>query len=137
MHTRKDLAAGAALAAAVIAAAVTYAILAVHPWPASPLSQFLATFGQRRGLADADRVVPGRGGGRRAGAVAGAPLLAADLHPGNPRTTGPTQANNRQGGCESPPGRPGQADREAREESDNPDPSDQSRHLIIEWTTQL
>jgi len=46
MHTRKDLTEGAAMAAAVIAAAVTYAILAVHPWPASPLSQFLATFGR-------------------------------------------------------------------------------------------
>ena len=34
------------MAAAVIAAAVTYAILAIHPWPASPLSQFLATFGR-------------------------------------------------------------------------------------------
>ena len=46
MHTRKDVTQGAAMAAAVIAAAVTYAILAVHPWPASPLSQFLATFGR-------------------------------------------------------------------------------------------
>jgi Family of unknown function (DUF6064) len=46
MHTRSDLTEGAAIAAAVIAAAVTYAILAVHPWPASPLSQFLATFGR-------------------------------------------------------------------------------------------
>jgi len=34
------------MAAAVIAAAVTYAILAIHPWPASPLSQFLAAFGR-------------------------------------------------------------------------------------------
>jgi hypothetical protein len=46
MHTRKDLTEGAAMAAAVIAAALTYAILAVHPWPASPLSRFLATFGR-------------------------------------------------------------------------------------------
>ena len=46
MHTRRDLMEGAAMAAAVIAAVVTYAILAVHPWPASPLSQFLATFGR-------------------------------------------------------------------------------------------
>ena len=46
MHTRRDMTEGAAMAAAVIAAAVTYAILAVHPWPASPLSQFLATFGR-------------------------------------------------------------------------------------------
>jgi hypothetical protein len=46
MHTRSDLTQGATMAAAMIAAAVTYAILAVHPWPASPLSQFLATFGR-------------------------------------------------------------------------------------------
>ncbi len=46
MHTRKDLTEGAGMAAAVVAAAVTYAILAIHPWQASPLSQFLATFGR-------------------------------------------------------------------------------------------
>ena len=46
MHTRWDLTEAAAMAAAVIAAAVTYAILAIHPWPASPLSQFLAAFGR-------------------------------------------------------------------------------------------
>ena len=46
MHTRPGLAEGAALAAAGVSVAVTYALLAVHPWPASPLSQFLATFGR-------------------------------------------------------------------------------------------
>jgi hypothetical protein len=35
--------------------------------------------GQCRGLADADRVVPDRRGDRRAGAVAGPPLVADDL----------------------------------------------------------
>jgi hypothetical protein len=39
------------MAAAVTAAAVTYAILAVHPWPHSPLSQFLATFGRANAAA--------------------------------------------------------------------------------------
>jgi hypothetical protein len=46
MHTRRGLAEGAALAAAGVSVAVTYALLAVHPWRASPLSQFLATFGR-------------------------------------------------------------------------------------------
>jgi hypothetical protein len=34
------------MAAAVMAAAVTYGILAVHPWPHTPLNAFLATFGR-------------------------------------------------------------------------------------------
>jgi hypothetical protein len=39
------------MAAAVTAAAVTYAILAAHPWPHSPLSQFLATFSRANAAA--------------------------------------------------------------------------------------
>jgi hypothetical protein len=47
MHTRKDVAEGAAIAAAAVAVAVTYAIYAVHPWQgATPLNQFLAAFGR-------------------------------------------------------------------------------------------
>ena len=46
MHARRDLADGAALAAAVFAVAVTYGILAVHPWSHVPLNEFLATFGR-------------------------------------------------------------------------------------------
>ena len=46
MHIRRGFAQGAALAAAGVAVAVTYALLAVHPWSASPLSQFLAMFGR-------------------------------------------------------------------------------------------
>jgi hypothetical protein len=46
MHTRKGLAAGTGLAAAAIATAVTYSIRAVHPWPHTPLNEFLATFGR-------------------------------------------------------------------------------------------
>jgi len=44
IHTR--YAEGAAMAAAVIAVAVTYAIMAVHPWPHSSLNAFLAMFGR-------------------------------------------------------------------------------------------
>ena len=51
MQTRRGFPEGAAMAAAVIAAAVTYGILAVHPWPHSPLSQFLATFGRANAAA--------------------------------------------------------------------------------------
>jgi len=46
MHNRKTLAEGAALAAAVVAAAITYGILAIHPYPHSPLNEFLATLGR-------------------------------------------------------------------------------------------
>ena len=47
MHTRTNLAGGAAVAAAAVAAAVTYGIYAVHPWQgATPLNQFLAAFGR-------------------------------------------------------------------------------------------
>ena len=51
MQTRRGFPEGAAMAAAVIATAVTYGILAVHPWPHSPLSQFLATFGRANAAA--------------------------------------------------------------------------------------
>ena len=47
MHTRRDWAAVAAVAAVAVAVAVTYGIYAIHPWQgATPLSQFLATFGR-------------------------------------------------------------------------------------------
>ena len=46
MHNRKTFTVGAALAAAVVAVAVTYGILAVHPFPHSPLNEFLATLGR-------------------------------------------------------------------------------------------
>ena len=46
MHTRRGFAEATGLAIAVIAAGVTYAILAVHPWAHTPLNQFLATFGR-------------------------------------------------------------------------------------------
>ena len=47
MHARKSMAEGAAVAAAVVAAAVTYGIYAVHPWQGpTPLNQFLAAFGR-------------------------------------------------------------------------------------------
>lgn len=47
MHTRKDVAEGAAIAAAAVAVAATYGIYAVHPWQQyAPLSQFLAAFGR-------------------------------------------------------------------------------------------
>ncbi len=36
MHVRKDLAEGAAVAAAAVAVAVTYGIYAVHPWQGYP-----------------------------------------------------------------------------------------------------
>ena len=51
MHVRRDLADGAALAAAVLAVAVTYGILAVHPWSHVPLNEFLATFGRANAAA--------------------------------------------------------------------------------------
>jgi hypothetical protein len=38
--------AGTGLAAAALATAVTYYVRAVHPWPHTPLSAFLATFGR-------------------------------------------------------------------------------------------
>jgi Family of unknown function (DUF6064) len=47
MHVRKDVAEGAAVAAAAVAVAVTYGIYAFHPWQGStPLNQFLAAFGR-------------------------------------------------------------------------------------------
>jgi hypothetical protein len=47
MRTRTNIAGEAAVAVAVVAAAVTYGIYAVHPWQgATPLNQFLATFGR-------------------------------------------------------------------------------------------
>ena len=46
MQTRKGFSEGVAMTAAVAAAAITYGILAAHPWPASPLNAFLATFGR-------------------------------------------------------------------------------------------
>ena len=48
MHVRKDVAEGAAVAAAAVAVAVTYGIYAVHPYwqGATPLKQFLAAFGR-------------------------------------------------------------------------------------------
>ena len=47
MHARKDVAAGAVVAVAAVAVAVTYGIYAVHPWQGStPLNQFLAAFGR-------------------------------------------------------------------------------------------
>jgi hypothetical protein len=51
MHTRKDVAERAAMAVAVVAVAVTYGILAVHPWPHTPLNQFLAMFGRANAAA--------------------------------------------------------------------------------------
>jgi len=51
MKTRGDLAAGIALGVAVVAAAVTYGLLAVHPWSASPLGAFLAMFDRANALA--------------------------------------------------------------------------------------
>ena len=51
MHTRRGIAEGAAVAAAVVAVAVTYGILAVHPWQHTPLNQFLATFGRANAAA--------------------------------------------------------------------------------------
>jgi uncharacterized protein DUF6064 len=47
MHVHRGAAEGAAVAAAAVAAAVTYGIYAAHPWQgATPLNQFLATFGR-------------------------------------------------------------------------------------------
>lgn len=47
MQTRKNVAEGAAMAAAAIAVAVTYGIYAAHPWQESTaLNQFLASFGR-------------------------------------------------------------------------------------------
>ena len=47
MHTRKDVAEGAAVAAAAVAVAVTYGFYAIHPWQGyTPLNQFLAAFGR-------------------------------------------------------------------------------------------
>jgi hypothetical protein len=51
MNNRKTLAEGAALAAAVAAVAVTYGIMAVHPWPHSALNTFLAMFGRANAAA--------------------------------------------------------------------------------------
>lgn len=74
------------MAAAVVAAAVTYGIYAVHRWQGTtPLDQLLAAFGRAdsHGLAGADRVLCGRSGHRRARSVAGPPVaIAADLRPG-------------------------------------------------------
>lgn len=46
MQTRRGPMAGAGLFAAVVATAVVWSIRAVHPWPHTPLSQFLAMFGR-------------------------------------------------------------------------------------------
>jgi Family of unknown function (DUF6064) len=46
MQTRRGLMEGAGLFAAVVATAVVWGIRAVHPWPHTPLNQFLATFGR-------------------------------------------------------------------------------------------
>jgi hypothetical protein len=47
MHTRKDVAEGAAVTVAAVAVAVTYGIYAAHPWQgATPLNQFLVAFGR-------------------------------------------------------------------------------------------
>jgi hypothetical protein len=46
MQTRRGLMAGAGLFAAVVATAAVWSIRAVHPWPHTPLSQFLALFGR-------------------------------------------------------------------------------------------
>jgi hypothetical protein len=51
MQTRKGWAEGIGLVAAMIAVAVTCGILAVHPWPHSPLNAFLATFGRANAAA--------------------------------------------------------------------------------------
>jgi hypothetical protein len=51
MQARKGLAAGLGLAAAMVATAITYAILAIHPWPHTPLNEFLATFGRANAAA--------------------------------------------------------------------------------------
>ncbi len=45
MQTRRGLMAGAGLFAAAVATAVVWSIRAGHPWPHTPLSQFLALFG--------------------------------------------------------------------------------------------
>jgi hypothetical protein len=46
MQTRGRLVQGAGLAAAVVATVIVWSIRAVHPWPHTPLNQFLATFGR-------------------------------------------------------------------------------------------
>jgi hypothetical protein len=46
MQTRRGLMEGAGLAAAVVATAAVWSVRAVHPWPHTPLNQFLATFGR-------------------------------------------------------------------------------------------
>ena len=46
MQTRRGLVEGVGLFAAVVATAVVWSIRAVHPWPHTPLNQFLATFGR-------------------------------------------------------------------------------------------
>jgi Family of unknown function (DUF6064) len=51
MQNRKTLAEGATLAAAVATVAVTYGIMAVHPWPHSSLNTFLAMFGRANAAA--------------------------------------------------------------------------------------
>ena len=51
MRTRTGLAGEIALAAVVIATAVTYGLLAVHPWAHVPLNEFLATFGRANAAA--------------------------------------------------------------------------------------
>lgn len=46
MQIRKGLMEGAGLFAALVATVVVWSIRAVHPWPHTPLSQFLAIFGR-------------------------------------------------------------------------------------------
>ena len=46
MQTRRGLVEGVGLFAAVVATAVVWSIRAVHPWPHTPLNQFLATLGR-------------------------------------------------------------------------------------------
>jgi hypothetical protein len=46
MQSRKEWAAGTGLAAALLALLVTYGFYVLHPWPHTPLNQFLAMFGR-------------------------------------------------------------------------------------------
>ncbi|HTT55103.1 MAG TPA: DUF6064 family protein [Streptosporangiaceae bacterium] len=46
MHNRQEWAEGSGLAVALLALLVTYGLFLVHPWPHTPLNQFLAMFGR-------------------------------------------------------------------------------------------
>jgi Family of unknown function (DUF6064) len=46
MRSRKEWAEGTGLAAALLALLITYGLLAFHPWPHTPLNQFLGMFGR-------------------------------------------------------------------------------------------